>query len=277
MGDQDQDQPQDDTITDLPQDQPAEPAPGDTPPADTPADPDPDAPQDTPAEPAAPADEPPAYVKQIQDQVADLQEKLKARAEPQPAEPKPAEIKEPSPEFWEAQKAMLGFTKAKGDDGNEVVSLNEDKFIKGVFSLVREGVQQAMRYADQQVHGNVADMRFETTLARLEQKTPDIRKFSEDIRKFIDTRYKNPQDKSNPDIVMEAYDLVKGRAMRLGKLPAVPARPGGRVVPPAPAGSRGKPAAPSALTAQERAMVASEFGGDEKAYRAWRDMDPSKL
>lgn len=218
----------------------------------------------------APSDEPPAYVKDLQDRLEKAEKALAVKATDQPT---PKDQGSPTPEFFEQMKKDLGLSKTKDESGQEITSLNPDQLTKGLLNFGREILAAAKAHAESMVHGSTSEIRTDAILSELSVKTPDIRRYTPQIKEYIKARYQ-PKDFSNPTFIMDGYYWAKGKG---GPAPAANGdRSKVRVITPSRVTPGNKTGSAKPLGTIERSMIGKEFR-DEKELRAFRDADLSKL
>ena len=223
------------------------------------------------AEGVAPGTEVPPYVLDLQERLKKFEDAQAAKAGEQPTAPAPAVG--PTPEFFEGMKKDFGFYKATDENGKEITGINPDAFAKGMLQFGRDMIRMAKEHAEGLVHGSTSEIRTDSIISDLATKTPDIRRYTPQIKEYLKKRYA-AKDHSNPDFIMDAYYWSKGRG---GQAPAgTPGRSNVRVLnTPAPANRRpGAPLKPLGGIAKN--MIGKEFK-DEKEYRAWANADLSRL
>lgn len=224
------------------------------------------------AAPAAP--EEPPYVLELREKLAAMEEKLGARAEAQsPKEPEPTKLTE---EWFKENEKHWGFQTVKDEEtGKDVTTFNQRTFLTEQMNFGRWVLAEARKYADQVVHGNVSDIRFEAALADLERKHPDIRQHATNIKDYLKKRYQ-PKDMSNPEFMIDGYRWSKGGASpaRSGQPPKRNAK-----VSLAPANRSGRPGdfKQAPLGPIARRQIASGEFKDEAEYRAWQRSNMAKV
>lgn len=214
------------------------------------------------------------YVKDLSAKIEDLTQKLAARAEAQP-EPAQPGSGAPSPEFLAEMEKDFGFARVKDEGGNEVVTMNQSQFVKGMLQFGRHLMNMSRSYADGLVHTNTSEIRTDSVISDLAQKTPDINRYRSEIKEYLKKRYA-PKDQSNADYVMDGYYRAKG--MNGGAAPvAGQNRSNVRVLPtPAPSNRGGRPAG-KGLGGIARNLISSGTFKDEKEFNAWQNADLNKL
>jgi hypothetical protein len=87
--------------------------------------------------------------------------------------------------------------------------------LQNISRLADATFARAQKYADELVHGNVSDIRFDSLVSSMEKNPAyrDIRQYTEGIDKFI-SQFFQPKDKSNPKIVEAALIWARGKNMK---------------------------------------------------------------
>jgi hypothetical protein len=219
-----------------------------------------------------PAEEPLSPREQaMADRLEKLEKALETKAEPQP---EPAKGGGFTPEFSSQLQKDFGFTRVKGEDGQEVTSISPEQFAKGMFNAMGEVLKMARDHAESLVHGTTSEIRVDSVISDMAVKTPDIRRYAPQIKEYLKKRY-SPKDHSNPDYIMDGYYRAKG----MGPTSPAPAsdRSKVRIMTPAPSNRPGKPVAGKPLGPVARKLIESGQFKDEAEYRAWAGSDVSKL
>jgi|ERR1051326_1156172 hypothetical protein len=235
------------------------------------------APED--GEPAAdPADQEPAFVREMRAEIQDLRDQLKTRAEKSAEEVPPAPQKPPTPEEWRDIEKAWGFHRSKDEGtGEEIINIDPRRLVETFAQRMGYLRDQIYAEIDKRIHGNTSEIRFESTLANLEKgKYPDIRQFSDAIKKYLNSRY-HPSAQSNPEFVEDGYFWAKGKGLKNVVKNLQNARERNmRIV--KPSGGPGAPApkptgrlSPQSMTAEQKELAKATFRGmpEAKAYEEY--------
>lgn len=214
--------------------------------------------------------EEPAYVREMRDQITALQDQLKTRAGnvDQPKAPEP--VQPMTEEKWVEFEKSLGFVRSRSEDGQETINVNPRTFAQSQREMLAYVLAEAKKYADEQVHGNTSEIKFNAVLEQLSAKTPDVKNYSKAIQEYLSKRYQ-AKDRSNPEFMMDGYWWAKAQNRSNTPKPAGGPPPKRRIVSPArPGGNGNANNKPVALTAFERQQIKEGFFKDEAELLAYK-------
>lgn len=218
------------------------------------------------------------------DKIAELEKRLEPKGEEQekqePAPKGPTRLKDMPPEQRQETLKGWGITQSKRknpDTGEEesYTNMDPEAFVEAVVGRLGMVLDMAKSYADQTIHGNTSEIRFDTVLSSMEKKAgfQDIRQYSEAVRQYLKDRYQ-PKDHSNPKFIEDGYFWAKGKNLKNAVKKAIQSTDRNkRIVKPASGGAPApKPSGkltPETMTNEQRRLAESTFRGMPRE-QAWK-------